>query len=192
MSEQQQIRFDDGDAYERAMGVWSRSAGEVFLDWLAPGKSLRWLDVGCGSGAFTELIVQRCAPAEAQGIDPSEEQLAFARKRPAASVARFQQGDAMALPYANDSFDAAAMALVLFFVPETRQARRRDGTRGSPRRTGRRVFVGLRSQRLPVRADPAELRAMGGWRRPCRPASRRPAWTCCKTGLRRSTAARSP
>jgi hypothetical protein len=31
-----QIRFDDGAAYERMMGVWSRLAGEVFLDWLAP------------------------------------------------------------------------------------------------------------------------------------------------------------
>jgi hypothetical protein len=29
---EQQIRFDDGDAYERSMGVWSRLAGEVFLD----------------------------------------------------------------------------------------------------------------------------------------------------------------
>lgn len=113
-----QIRFDDGDAYERAMGVWSRLAGEIFLGWLAPSPGLRWVDVGCGSGAFTELIVQRCAPAEAQGIDPSESQLAFARKRPAARVAKFRQGDAMALPYADDSFDAAVMALVLFFVPQ--------------------------------------------------------------------------
>jgi hypothetical protein len=29
-----QIRFDDGAAYERYMGVWSRLAGDVFLDWL--------------------------------------------------------------------------------------------------------------------------------------------------------------
>ena len=29
------IRFDDGAGYERAMGVWSRIAGEVFLDWVA-------------------------------------------------------------------------------------------------------------------------------------------------------------
>ena len=113
-----QIRFEDGDAYERSMGVWSRLAGEVFLDWLGPSPGLRWVDVGCGSGAFTELIVQRCAPKEAQGIDPSEGQLAFARTRPAARLAEFRHGDAMALPYADDSFDAAVMALVLFFVPE--------------------------------------------------------------------------
>ena len=113
-----QFRFDDGQAYERSMGVWSWLAGETFLDWLSASAGLRWLDVGCGSGAFTELIVQRCAPAEAQGIDPSEGQLAFAGKRPAARLVKFRQGDAMALPYPADSFDAAVMALVLFFVPE--------------------------------------------------------------------------
>ena len=29
-----QIRFDDGSAYERMMGVWSRLAGDVFIEWL--------------------------------------------------------------------------------------------------------------------------------------------------------------
>ncbi|HET7806758.1 MAG TPA: class I SAM-dependent methyltransferase [Pseudolabrys sp.] len=113
-----QIRFDDGAAYERIMGVWSQLAGEQFLDWLAPAAKQRWIDVGCGNGAFTELIVQRCAPAEVDGVDPSEGQLAFARKRPASRIARFKQGDAMALPYAEKSFDVATMALVIFFVPD--------------------------------------------------------------------------
>jgi hypothetical protein len=67
-----QIRYDDGAVYERYMGKWSRLAGEIFLNWLAPLPGLRWIDVGCGSGAFTELLVERCAPAEVQGIDPSE------------------------------------------------------------------------------------------------------------------------
>ncbi len=62
------ITFDDGGLYERTMGAWSRLAGEVFLDWLAPAPGLRWMDVGCGNGAFTEALVQRCAPAEVQGI----------------------------------------------------------------------------------------------------------------------------
>jgi ubiquinone/menaquinone biosynthesis C-methylase UbiE len=114
----QEIRFDDGAAYERYMGTWSQLAGERFLDWLAPPRQLRWLDVGCGNGAFTELIVERCSPAAVQGIDPSEAQLAFAQARPAARLARFRQGDAMALPFPDGSFDAAIMALVIFFVPE--------------------------------------------------------------------------
>ena len=65
----QTIRFDDGAAYDRGMGVWSQLAGQVFLDWLAPPTGLRWLDVGCGSGAFSELLAQRCAATEIQGID---------------------------------------------------------------------------------------------------------------------------
>ena len=115
---EQQIRFEDGAAYERMMGVWSRIAGGIFLDWLAPRVGLRWVDIGCGSGAFSELLVERCAPAEVQGLDPSEAQLAFARTRPAARLAQFRQGNAMALPFPADSFDAAVMALVIFFVPE--------------------------------------------------------------------------
>lgn len=115
---EQQIRFDDGAAYERMMGAWSRSAGEIFLDWLALPKGLRCVDVGCGNGAFTELLIERCAPVEVQGVDPSAAQLEFARTRPAGRVAKFQQGNAMALPFPDDSFDAAFMALVIFFVPE--------------------------------------------------------------------------
>lgn len=112
------ITFDDGDLYERSMGAWSRLAGEVFLDWLAPAPGLRWIDVGCGNGAFTEALVRRCAPAEVQGIDPSEGQLAYARTRPGARGAAFQRGDAVALPFEAGRFEAAAMALVIFFVPE--------------------------------------------------------------------------
>ena len=100
------------------MGKWSQLAGDVFLDWLAPESGWRWLDVGCGNGAFTEMIVERCAPASVQGIDPSEAQLAFARTRPASRVAQFRLGDAMALPFSDATFDAAVMPLVIFFVPD--------------------------------------------------------------------------
>ena len=113
-----QIRYDDGVAYERMMGTWSRAAGELFLDWLAPSCGLRWIDVGCGTGAFTELLVERCAPAEVEGVDPSEAQLSFARARSVGQVAKFQQGDALALPFSDVRFEAAVMALVIFFVPD--------------------------------------------------------------------------
>jgi len=112
------IRFDDGAAYERFMGVWSQRVGEIFLDWMAPAPALRWLDVGCGNGAFTEQIVTRCAPTTVHGIDPSAEQLAFARARPATTLAHFRTADAMALPYADHAFDVAVMPLVIFFVPD--------------------------------------------------------------------------
>ena len=115
---EQQIRFDDGVAYERMMGVWSRLAGEIFLDWLAPRKGLKWVDVGCGNGAFTELIVATNAPAEVRGVDPSEGQLTYARTRRGTEMVEFRQGDAMALPFPDRAFDIAIMALVIFFVPD--------------------------------------------------------------------------
>ncbi|MBM3529834.1 MAG: methyltransferase domain-containing protein [Alphaproteobacteria bacterium] len=114
--------FNDGDAYERFMGRWSRASGEIFLDWLALPKGLHWLDVGCGTGAFTELLYARCAPSKVEGVDPAEDQLAFARKRPGAAQAEFRQGDAQALPFADGQFDAAAMALVINFVPDPAKA----------------------------------------------------------------------
>src|SRR5690606_32133731 len=113
-----QIRFNDGSAYEQFMGVWSRLVGTVFLDWLDPAAGLRWIDVGCGNGAFTDLVVERCAPARIEAVDSSEAQLACARSRASADKVAFQLGDAMALPFADNSFDVAVMALVIFFVPD--------------------------------------------------------------------------
>ena len=104
------------------MGIWSRLAGDIFLDWLAPTTGLRWIDIGCGNGAFTELIINRCAPAEVQGVDPSQGQLAFARARFTARVAQFQQGDAMVLPFSKNKFDVAVMALVKLGYSESQAA----------------------------------------------------------------------
>lgn len=115
------ISFDDGAAYERFMGKWSYLAGEAFLRWLKPTSTLQWLDVGCGNGAFTELIVQSASPASVHGIDPSAAQLAFARTRPTLRDVEFREGDAMALPYPNRTFDVAVMPLVIFFLSNPAQ-----------------------------------------------------------------------
>ena len=115
------IRFDDGAAYETTMGAWSQLVGRDFLDWLEPGRDLRWVDVGCGNGAFTELIVERCSPAQVHGIDPSDGQISYAKTRPGAKTAHFQTGDALSLPFEDGRFDIAIMALVLFFVPDPKR-----------------------------------------------------------------------
>jgi ubiquinone/menaquinone biosynthesis C-methylase UbiE len=57
--------------------------------------------------------IAHCAPATVMAIDPSDDQLAFARMRPAASIADFRVGDAQALRFADASFDIAIMALVI-------------------------------------------------------------------------------
>ena len=126
--------FTDGRAYERLMGRWSRVAGATFLDWLNVPKAMRWVDVGCGNGAFTEEIIARCAPAEVTAIDPSEEQLAYSRSRPGTRTAVFRAGDAQNLPFDDNSFDVGIMALVISFLLEPDKAAaeltrvvRRDG-----------------------------------------------------------------
>jgi ubiquinone/menaquinone biosynthesis C-methylase UbiE len=160
MSEQP-IRFDDGNAYDRGMGRWSLVAGDIFLDWLAPRAGLRWIDVGCGSGAFTELLIRRCAPAETQGVDPSEAQLAFARTRPGASGAVFQLGDAMALPFPGDRFDAAVMALVIFFVPDPAKGVAEMARVVRPGGTVAAYAWDMPGGGFPFHPIQAELRAMG-------------------------------
>jgi ubiquinone/menaquinone biosynthesis C-methylase UbiE len=112
------IRFDNGVAYEKMMGSWSRAAGKIFLEWLAPSRGLRWIDVGCGTGAFTALIIERWAPAEVHGVDPSDAQLSLARTRPLGQIVKFQRGDALALPFSGAEFDSAIMALVIFYVAD--------------------------------------------------------------------------
>jgi SAM-dependent methyltransferase len=112
--------FDNADAYERYMGRWSRAIGEKFLTWLSPPKDTRWLDIGCGTGAFSELIAQHCAPKSLSGIDPSPQQTAFAQARlPKADI---RVADSMALPFGDDEFDAVASALVLHFIPDRGKA----------------------------------------------------------------------
>jgi ubiquinone/menaquinone biosynthesis C-methylase UbiE len=114
--------FSDGKVYERMMGRWSKRVGVQFLDWLDAPKNLRWIEVGCGNGAFTEELIARCAPLEVAAVDPSPGQLDFARTRPGAKMAQFQIGDAQALPFADKTFDAAAMALVITFIPDPAKA----------------------------------------------------------------------
>lgn len=116
------VAFDDGQAYERFMGRWSRAAGETFLDWLAPPQRARWLDVGCGTGAFTDLVIRKCAPASVAGIDPAGAQIEYCRRRPIAERVDFRVADAQAMPFPRGSFDVIASALVLNFVPDVRPA----------------------------------------------------------------------
>jgi SAM-dependent methyltransferase len=114
------ITFDAADDYERFMGRWSRALGEKFVPWLDADKGARWLDVGCGTGAFSELILRRCAPATLAGVDPSPEQIDYVGKLLAGH--RFEVADATAMPFDDHSFDVVASALVLHFIPDRAKA----------------------------------------------------------------------
>ncbi|MBN8955962.1 MAG: methyltransferase domain-containing protein [Rhizobiales bacterium] len=108
--------FTDGAAYERLMGRWSRLAGQVFLDWIAVPQGLRWIEIGCGTGAFTEELIKHRLPIELVALDPSPDQIAFARTRSSLAAVKFQTGDAQVLPFDDAVFDVAVMALVIHFL----------------------------------------------------------------------------
>jgi SAM-dependent methyltransferase len=114
--------FDDGAAYDEFMGRWSRAVGAVFLDWLAAPRKAAWLDVGCGTGAFTTLIVKTCAPARVSAVDPGAAQIEFARRQPVAKRADFRVADAQTLPFSDGTFDVVASALVINFIPDRARA----------------------------------------------------------------------
>lgn len=110
--------WNRGDPYERYVGRWSHAVAERFVDWLALPPSLRWLDVGCGTGALTDAIDAKCRPAQLTGIDPSAGFLAKARTR-LEGKAMFRIADAMAIPLGAAQVDVIVSGLVLNFVPDT-------------------------------------------------------------------------
>src|SRR5690606_26545686 len=60
-----------GDLYEPYVGRWSRLVAREFLDWLAVPAAKDWLDVGCGTGALTQTILDRNHPRSLKGVDAS-------------------------------------------------------------------------------------------------------------------------
>ncbi|MCT7374108.1 class I SAM-dependent methyltransferase [Chelativorans salis] len=115
-------KWSAGDAYEPYVGRWSRLVAAEFVDWLDAAKGARWLEVGCGTGALTETILDRAAPQRVVGVDPSEAFLDFARSRLDDRRIELRSGDARALPVENGAFDIAVAGLVLNFVPEPAKA----------------------------------------------------------------------
>jgi len=110
--------WESGDAYERFVGRWSRLVAQKFLSWLSLSPGLRWLDIGCGSGALCQAIIQFASPGEVMGIDPSEGYVAFTRQKIQDDRARFIVGDAQALTVKTDSYNAVVSGLVLNFIPQ--------------------------------------------------------------------------
>jgi SAM-dependent methyltransferase len=111
-----------GAAYEQYIGRWSRLVAREFVAWLNVPFGARWLDVGCGTGALSQIILESASPGEVIGIDPSEGYIAYAREHIPEAHARFVVGDAQALPIAEATYDAVAAGLVLNFVPDPNRA----------------------------------------------------------------------
>ncbi|MEO5709822.1 MAG: methyltransferase domain-containing protein [Nocardioidaceae bacterium] len=102
------------DAYGRFMGRFSSPLAVELLDLLGPRRGDRALDVGCGPGALTSVLVDRLGAADVAALDPSEPFVASLRERlPEIDV---RLGSAEDLPFDDDTFDLALAQLVVHFM----------------------------------------------------------------------------
>jgi len=87
-----------------------------------PKPGARILDVACGPGTLALMVAREASMVH--GIDFSEAMLAIFRQHiehTGHNNIAIQQGDAQALPYADDTFDAAFSMFGLMFFPDSRK-----------------------------------------------------------------------
>src|SRR5215217_4024201 len=110
-----------GDLYEPYVGRWSRLVAREFLKWLEVPPGIDWLDVGCGTGALAQTIVDHADARSVKGVDPSSGFIEYAKAH-VSGCASFEVADAQDLPIDTASVDAAVAGLVLNFVPQPARA----------------------------------------------------------------------
>lgn len=93
----------------------------ILLRYASPQPGERMLDVACGTG----IVARQAAPlvganGQVVALDMNPAMLAVARAQPAPSGAtiRWQEGNAMALPFPDDTFDVVLCQHGLQFVPD--------------------------------------------------------------------------
>jgi SAM-dependent methyltransferase len=104
------------DAYGRFMGRYSEPLARGFADLAGVGRVGRALDVGCGPGALTAVLVDRLGPSQVAAVDPSPPFVAAAEERfPGVDV---RQAPAEELPFEDDAFDVVLAQLVVSFMAD--------------------------------------------------------------------------
>jgi trans-aconitate methyltransferase len=108
--------WSSANAYEAFMARWSRAVAAQFVAWLDVGPNKAWLDVGCGTGALTQTILDT-DPSRVVGIEPSQAFVERARAAVPDGRVSFIQNDASGLERLGQ-FDAVVSGLVLNFLPD--------------------------------------------------------------------------
>ena len=104
------------DAYGRFMGRFSEPLAVVLADWCGVREGGRALDVGCGPGALTAVLVDRLGADRVAALDPSPPFVAATRARfPGVDV---REATAEAIPWPDAEFDLVAAELVVHFMTD--------------------------------------------------------------------------
>ncbi len=114
--------WQSGIAYDRFMGRWSVFIAQKFLRWLAVSPSHTWLDVGCGTGAITKLILENYQPEAIISIDSSSDFISRAQESISDPAIQFRVGLAQSLELESNSIDTVVSGLVLNFLPQPKAA----------------------------------------------------------------------
>ncbi|TGD61672.1 class I SAM-dependent methyltransferase [Tabrizicola sp. WMC-M-20] len=109
---------NDGPAYERFIGRWSRRVADRIVETVPMPGDGPVLDVGCGTGSVTAALAARYAGRAIVGVDVAEPYLAFARARTDQTGVEFQRMDALALDFPDATFDAAVALIALNFMSD--------------------------------------------------------------------------
>lgn len=118
------------DAYSRFMGRYSEPLAEQLVDLAGVDAGMRAVDVGCGPGALTALLVERLGPDDVAAIDPSPPFVAAVQARCPGVDVRY--GKAEALPFADAAYDAVLANLVVHFMSDPVQGLREMGRVARP------------------------------------------------------------
>jgi SAM-dependent methyltransferase len=104
------------DSYDRLIGRYLPTLGPAFADAAGIAAGQHVLDVGCGPGGLTTVLVERVGADSVAAIDPSTPFVAACRARhPGVDV---REGVAEELPYADGAFDVSLASLVVGFMSD--------------------------------------------------------------------------
>ena len=114
--------FANPDGYELWMGRWSARVAPAFVEFAQLPKGGHFLDVGSGTGALATALLTRVEGGTVVGIEPSEPYVAYCREQLHDERLRFEQGDALAIPFKDESFDGSLALLILQELPDAPNA----------------------------------------------------------------------
>ena len=105
-----------GSAYDLYMGRYSIPLADLFADAAGVERGQKALDVGCGPGALTRVLVDRLGADAVAACDPSPSFVEeCAARLPDVDV---RLGRAEQIPFEDDRFDVVLAQLVLHFVSD--------------------------------------------------------------------------
>jgi phospholipid N-methyltransferase len=109
-------RWDNIAGYEMYVGRWSSLISIHFVNWLNPIPTLKWLELGCGTGALTKVIVEKCLPSHLLAIDQSDSYIKHAKENINTGNVSFLNA-ALNSCSLTEEFDNITSGLVLNFIP---------------------------------------------------------------------------